>query len=111
MSVVGSNGEDVPCAERRRLGRCAPSASEALLLQACLLPGDAAVAAWQQWRAAESIATTSWRSHHLMPLAAHRLGDVLDAEAAEFARVRRRRQSWVGGRRVIAAVPDIVAPR
>jgi len=105
MSAAGSD-RDVAI-ERHRLGRCAPSASEALLLRACLLPGDAAVAAWHRWRSAESLATTSWRSHHLMPLAAHRLGDELDAEAIEFARARRRR-SWVEGRRVVAVVPDIV---
>lgn len=93
--------------ERRRLGRCGPTATELLLLQAALLPHERALDAWRRWREVEMPGAADWRSLQLLPLVADHLGEAIGSEAAEIARLQRRR-NWADNRLDLAVLREVI---
>lgn len=94
----------------RTTGRAAflPTLQQELLLKACLLDGDEALAAWQTWRASVKLDHIDSGSVRLLPLLADKLRrlSVHDAAFDTYRGVQRR--SWARNHLLFRATAHIV---
>jgi len=92
--------------------RCRPTAAQELLLRACLSDHDAALDAWERWRAVVDLDRIDEESLRLLPLACFRLqGTAARDRTLEIAKGVYRR-AWYQNQlllRTLSGVLDVVA--
>lgn len=89
-----------------RRGGCWPSPAQRLLLEAALLPGERALAAYRRWRAVVDLDDIDPGSYRLLPLLAHNLADAADADLGRARGVLRH--TWSRNQTLLARAAEIV---
>jgi hypothetical protein len=89
-----------------RRGGCWPNPAQRLLLEAALLPGERALAAYRRWRAVVDLDDIDPGSYRLLPLLAHNLAGAADAGLGRARGVLRH--TWSRNLTLLASAAGIV---